>query len=306
MFRLFLFLCLLHIIKIKMYDIKKIIHANLVYKYGYSGKGVGVAILDSGIYPCKRISRHIKGFYDFVNQKEQMYDDYGHGTHVAGIIAADYGGSDWSGIANESDLYILKVLNQYGTGKTKIVLNALEWIKENANKKNIRIVNISMGYLEQDDKWEQNRLIYKIEELWDRGLIIVTAAGNLGPNKNSITVPGVSKKVITVGAIGRRYKKVEAYSSRGPTKQCIVKPEILAPGSNILSLNHVVYPQETVKSGTSMSTPIVSSACALLLEKENKLKPEDVKLKLYQTCERIKESNGSWGMLHVDKLLDFY
>ena len=110
-------------------------------------------------------------------------------------------------------------------------------------------------------------------------------------------MPGISRKIITVGSYD------DFRSGRGPTGCCIVKPEVLAPGSEILSLsnrnNGFVR-----KSGTSMATPIVAGAVALLLERYPKMKPEEVKLRLYNTCKRIpSQKDRNWGIVDVDKLL---
>ena len=131
----------------------------------------------------------------------------------------------------------------------------------------------------------------------------MTAAGNNGPKENSITVPGVSRKVITVGSSDDLEPGKKAYGGRGPTSCCIVKPEILAPGTNIRSFSlrdgEYVY-----KSGTSMSVPIVCGALALALEKNPKLKPVELKLLLYDSVsEKIKNLSPAWGILNVDNLI---
>ena len=128
-------------------------------------------------------------------------------------------------------------------------------------------------------------------------MVVVAAAGNYGPAPFSVTVPGISRKIITVGSFD------DIRSGKGPTDCCIVKPEILAPGHDIISLGtrDGTYVRKT---GTSMATPIVSGAIALLLEKNPNMRPEAVKLALYNTCDRAKDSHkGSWGIINVDKLL---
>ena len=136
-----------------------------------------------------------------------------------------------------------------------------------------------------------------IDELWDMGVVVVAAAGNYGPAPFSVTVPGISRKIITVGSFD------DIRSGKGPTDCCIVKPEILAPGHDIISLGtrDGTYVRKT---GTSMATPIVSGAIALLLEKNPNMRPEAVKLALYNTCDRAGDSHkGSWGIINVDKLV---
>ena len=206
--------------KIIMKNAKYSINANLVYKNGYSGKNVNIAVLDTGVFKHKQLDGCIKHFMDFVGGKETCYDDNGHGTHVCGILSAA-----------------------------------------------------------------------------DIGVVVVAAAGNYGPAPFSVTVPGISRKIITVGSFD------DIRSGKGPTDCCIVKPEILAPGHDIISLGtrDGTYVRKT---GTSMATPIVSGAIALLLEKNPNMRPETVKLALYNTCDRAGDSHkGSWGIINVDKLV---
>ena len=172
------------------------------------------------------------------------------------------------------------------------------------------LVNFSMGYLPEAKKSLQIQLLTKLNRLWNEGVSVVTAAGNNGPSDNSITVPGICRDVITVGSCGNeiKYKNVlSEYSGRGPTTCCIVKPEILAPGTDILSLSSKGKEYER-KSGTSMAVPVVCGALALALEKRPTISPVEMKLLLYDTVERVEEVNGIqksfWGILNVDNLME--
>ena len=271
---------------------KQAINAVKVYKNGLSGKKVNIAILDTGVYRHELLNDKIVCFNDYVGGKTKIYDDNGHGTHVAGIICADR-----IGMAENARIAVFKVLDQFGMGKTGDSLRALEWIKRNHKKYDIKILNFSVGYLPDSKLTEKQKILDVIDELWDLGIVVVAAAGNYGPGPFSVTVPGISRKIITVGSYD------DFRSGRGPTGCCIVKPEVLAPGSEILSLsnrnNGFVR-----KSGTSMATPIVAGAIALLLERYPKMKPEEVKLRLYNTCKRIpSQKERNWGIVDVDKLL---
>nr|WP_308649343.1 S8 family peptidase [uncultured Agathobacter sp.] len=271
---------------------KQAINAVKVYKSGLSGKNVNIAILDTGVYGHELLNDKIVCFNDYVGGKTKIYDDNGHGTHVAGIICADR-----IGMAENARILVFKVLDQFGMGKTGDSLRALEWIKRNHKKYDIKILNFSVGYLPDSKLTEKQKILDVIDELWDLGIVVVAAAGNYGPGPFSVTVPGISRKIITVGSYD------DFRSGRGPTGCCIVKPEVLAPGSEILSLsnrnNGFVR-----KSGTSMATPIVAGAIALLLERYPKMKPEEVKLRLYNTCKRIpSQKDRNWGIVDVDKLL---
>ena len=138
---------------------------------------------------------------------------------------------------------------------------------------------------------------------WDQGIVIVCAAGNNGPDRGSVTIPGTQPKVITVGSVDYRYSGCTPsdYSGRGPTEECVKKPEIYAPGSNIISCsNQGWYSQKT---GTSMSVPVVTGAIALLLQQEPWLSPVDVKLRLYERAKRF-SSDGNWGTIYLPSLLE--
>ena len=113
----------------------------------YTGKGIGVALLDTGIYPHMDFDDRITGFCDFISHKKQIYDDNGHGTCVAGILggsgAASYG--KYKGVAPECTLVALKVLDRFGNGNKENVLKAFRWILDHRKEYHIRVVNISVG-----------------------------------------------------------------------------------------------------------------------------------------------------------------
>ena len=153
-------------------------------------------------------------------------------------------------------------------------------------------------------------LVRGVDAAWDDGLVVVVAAGNNGPGRMTVTTPGISRKVITVGCsdddkeVNVMGTRMVDYSGRGPTGACICKPEILAPGAAIISCCNEDC-RYSVKSGTSMSTPIVAGAIALLLEKYPDMTNRDVKLRLRERAVDLglPKNRQGWGMLDVERLL---
>ena len=278
----------------------------------FLGQGVCAAVLDTGIALHPDFDRRIMGFRDFVNRNRQIYDDGSHGTHVAGILAGSgkLSGGVYAGIAPRAELVVGKVLDNLGNGTVENVVEAIEWLKEIRREKNIRIVNISVGMHPGIDVSQERRLLDAVEELWDKGMVVVVSAGNYGPESGTVAVPGVSRKVITVGAKDNERAagcSKSGYSGSGPTGACVIKPDVLAPGTGITScsgdyVNRWQKPY-VVKSGTSMATPVVSGAIACLLSKYPDMSNVEVKLKLRETCVRNEQAQQGWGMLNVARLM---
>ena len=265
-----------------------------------SGLNITIAVIDSGLAPGIDFDGRILGFYDFTNGKPGLYgtafDDYGHGTHVAGLIASSGRSSDkrYAGIATRARLLPLKVLDRSGAGFTSDVIRALEFAIANKDRFNIRIVNLSLGHPIYESA-ATDPLVQAVERAVRAGLIVVTAAGNYGTNPTTrqtgyagIASPGNAPSAITVGAAntngtaGRGDDRVSRFSSRGPSwYDGIAKPDIVAPGDGVVS-NAVLsstlataYPSLIVTSGTtkylrlsgsSMATGVVSGLVALMLE----------------------------------------
>ena len=242
-----------------------------------------------------------------MDHREEVYDDSGHGTHVAGILGGSGKMSDgrYAGMAPNVKLVIAKVLDKDGNGNVDAVVNGIDWILKLIQTQDIHIVNISVGTHPGLERKEEERLIQSVEKLWDAGVTVVVSSGNYGPKERTVAAPGSSRKVITVGAYDDCGKI--CYSGRGPTRECICKPDLCAPGSGILSTaplgagRGLVYQR---KSGTSMAAPVVSGAAALLLEKYPDLTNVEVKIRMKESAEDLglpKNWQG-WGRIHIGRL----
>ncbi len=277
-----------------------------------AGSGVNVAIIDTGISNhldfCSFRNRTIC-FKDFLNDEVEPYDDNGHGTFVAGVLAGNgfASGKKYSGIAPNANIIMCKALDKNGETTSLTILNAMQWIYENKEKFNIRVVCMSFGSQPLD---ANDPLMLGAEALWNKGIVVVAAAGNSGPQKSSIKSPGISGKIITVGALddGRNNQdkiinkdnfKTANFSSRGPAYN-FYKPDCLAPGVDIIctSGKNDFY---TKMSGTSVAAPIVAGSVALLIEKYPNLTPNQVKNRLMQSCQKIEFNRNSegYGLLNV-------
>lgn len=300
-----------------MNHVKKIIHSDYAYKSGLNGQNVTVAVMDTGIVPHPDFGNRILVFKDFCNGREGLYDDNGHGTHVSGIIggngkmsAGKNGICVYSGIAPKVNIIMLKVLDEGGNGSTAKVLEGMEWLSKMKERYGIRLLNISVGMLPSAGQREQKALLEAVDDIWDQGIMVVAAAGNNGPKENSVTIPGISRKILTVGSVddeepeGNPHGLIRGYSGKGPTECCVVKPEILAPGTNIKSCSRDGKGYQ-VKSGTSMAAPVVTGALALAFEKYPHLSPGEMKLRLYERAYPRGEQIGrmGWGVIHVDNLV---
>lgn len=287
---------------------------------GYTGKGVTAAILDTGIALHPDFEGRVDHFGDFLHRREKPYDDAGHGTHVAGILAGsgEVSAGKYRGIAPECRLVVGKVLDQRGEGSVDAMLKGLAWVREHQREWKISLLNISVGIGKIRWDADMEKLIRAVEELWLRGVVVVAAAGNAGPLPGSMSALGLSGKVITVGCheggyFGNRGSLCENYSGRSSDGAAVHKPDVVAPGTDIISCDYHV--RRTIrgwqhpyvqKSGTSMAAPIVSGAAALYLQKNKNARPEDVKRSMLLSATDLKRpwTEQGWGMINVRRMLE--
>ena len=254
--------------------------------YYADGENIGIAVCDTGICPMADFTyptNRIVVFKDFINNIEYPYDDNGHGTHVTGIAASNGFLSDglYQGVAPKSNIISLKILDEAGHGNYYWALEAIKWIQNNHKKYNIRVVNLSIG---TTDSLISQSLNSAVKNLYDLGITVVSAAGN--ENHYRISSPGTSPFAITAGAIEDKVR----FRLKHRTGY-YYKPDIFAPSENIISTKceNFSFAAENRSdrkpidknyiqmSGTSMATPMVSGAAALLYSIRPSLSPLSVK-----------------------------
>lgn len=270
----------------------------------YTGRGVTVAVVDTGVFPHPDLAGRIIAFTDTVGGRARPYDDNGHGTHVAGCVAGDgaESGGTYRGVAPGAGIAGVKVLNKVGAGTISSLLAGVDWVLEHRERYGIRIICMSLG-TEPQGGCADDPLCQAVEQAWQAGLTVVVAAGNDGPEPGTVSSPGISPLVMTVGAMDSRETpereddRIAAFSSRGPTPTGQHKPDLLAPGVAVTSLrapgSFIDKQQADARvgqwyitlTGTSMATPIVAGIAALLLESEPVLTPGQVKERLLATAE---------------------
>lgn len=297
-----------------MNHVRTVVRSAFAHKQGIYGQEIGIAIVDTGLSPHPDYRSRIVGWYDAIHKSARPYDDSGHGSHVAGIAAGNGSLSNglYTGIAPSANLIGVKVLNQKGNGTIPDIMRGLNWILKNKDRLGIRIVNISIGANDQNSFDETCGFVKKVNELWDSGIVVVAAAGNKGPKRHTISAPGNSRKIITVGSsdLSRSTDgSFHNHSGAGPTLSCIKKPDVVAPGFRIISCSSLNKTRQgsyySIKSGTSMSTPIVSGAIALLLSRYPFMTPREVKIRLKNSSTdlNLPHEKQGWGLLNIQELL---
>lgn len=281
--------------------------------YGVTGRGIGVAIVDSGIYAHPDLAGRIVASVDFTTAgggANTSGDPGGHGTHVAGLVAGDgtASGGAFTGVAPGANLIDVRVIDGGGSSNLSTVLAGLQWVLVNRAAYNIRVVNLSLGATPMSS-YKNDPLATAAEILTFANVAVVVAAGNTGPDAGSITSPAYDPYVITVGAVDDNGTPqtsddaIATFSSHGPTAfDNVAKPDIVAPGRRMISLRaagstldalfpdrRVIAPGATVAdylrlSGTSMAAPVVAGVVALMLERNPTLDPEQVKHRLRETA----------------------
>jgi serine protease AprX len=260
-----------------------------------TGSGVVVALMDTGIgahpdLPAGKVVARV----NLAGDNGVGLDPAGHGTHLAGIIAAH--GNTFRGVAPDARLVDLRVLDQNGDGTLHSVVAGFDWLLKNRKALNIRVLNLSLGMI-QRSSYHADLLAALAESAWFSGITVVAAAGNDGPVPGTVATPGADPFVITAGSLddqgtpSLQDDRESAFSSRGPTVDGFAKPDVLAPGRRVVSLRangarlEMTKPERVVTntnvnangnnknnsnlyirmSGTSVSSAMVSGVAALVI-----------------------------------------
>ncbi len=301
--------------------------------FGFRGDGVGICVVDTGIDNGHEQldNGKVVGWLDMINGQPDPYDDHGHGTHVASIAAGDgVGGPNAAknrGVAPDASLYGAKVLNSAGSGAASDIIAAIGWC---AGQAGVDIINLSLGGLNSSDGKDalSTATNCAADPGWtipgttppvacpNTGLtpkVVVLAAGNAGPAQYQISSPAAAERPITVAAVAAwsaptniHRKGLAAFSSRGPTQDERVKPDISAPGVNITAAKAGENEAYITFNGTSMATPFVAGTAALILDANPGLTPQEVKDLLHSTAQYRGEPNPQnknidwgWGLVDV-------
>ncbi|HLJ69431.1 MAG TPA: S8 family serine peptidase [Chloroflexota bacterium] len=274
------------------------IGADRMWAQGYQGSGVNVAVVDSGITPTPDLgSSRLVDSVSLVSSDATTTDQYGHGSHVAGIIGGNgaLGGGKYVGIAPKVGVIDVKIFDSQGAATTSDVVNGLQWVYDHAQADNIRVVNLSLDTTVAQS-YNVDPVDAACEILWFNKIVVVAAAGNnQKSNPGVLYAPANDPFVITVGAVNDHGTNttsddtVAPFSAYGTTADGFGKPDVVAPGTDIVSVmasssdylatHHPTHIDGSYfdMSGTSMATAVVTGAAALMLERAWWLNPDQVK-----------------------------
>ena len=277
--------------------------ASKAWGQGVTGKGITVAVIDTGVDIRNDLSHRVIGAADFSGENQPFLDSYGHGTFVAGLIAGSGAGSSGmvKGVAPDSYIFSVKIAGRDGSTDIFRLLAALEFVALHKDAFGIRVLNLSLGS-DSTQSYRVDPLNFAVQRVWNSGIVVVAAAGNSG----KIVKPADDPLVITVGAaddkttLGRTDDAVASFSGVGPTlSDGLAKPDVVASGKSVVSSRSIgstieaSFPNAHIGdryfkgSGTSFSAAVVSGAAALVIQKSWSLNPNQVKHRLMSTAKPL-------------------
>ncbi len=264
------------------------------------------AVIDTG---CDSVidlmvpQKKIVAFVDLINEKPIMYDDNGHGTMVVSAITGTgvLSGKRYEGMTN-TPCIMLKALDAKGETSSFTILKAMQWIMDHKDEFNIKVVCMSFGSIPLE---KYDPLVLGAEVLWDNGITVVAACGNSGPEAETVRSPGISTKIITVGAmddgrVGDQFDinqfSIADFSSRGPAFGNY-KPDMIASGVDVVTscAFHLYNEHYCTMSGTSIATPLVAGAVCRLLQQYPTYTPDMIKRMLIGNCHPVTHDRNQEG-----------
>lgn len=321
-----------------LYNTSQMLGAQNFWKSGYTGKGVGVALIDTGVTPVQGLSNGnvVNGAdisFDSQSPSLQYLDGFGHGTHMAGIIAGNdatlspgaYASntSQFIGMAPDAHIVNVKVADAQGSADVSQVIAGIDWAVEHAHdpNTNIRVINLSFG-TNSTQSYLLDPLAFAAETAWHFGIVVVAAAGNGGTSTTSLTDPAIDPYLIAVGAadtngtVSTGDDSVASFSSTGSSTR---SPDVVAPGVHVESLRDpgsyidnaygstaTVATRFFLGSGTSQATAVTSGAAALVLSEYPSATPDQVKYLLTSTATPLSDQPSNRqgnGELNLGKAL---
>ncbi|MFT9486792.1 MAG: S8 family serine peptidase [Tepidibacillus sp.] len=258
----------------------------------YSKNDVVVAVIDTGIDATHvdLDGGKVIGWMDFVRSKTTPYDDNGHGTHVSSIIAGSGdGNANYKGVAYGAALVGIKVLDRRGSGSMSTVDAGIDWAIQNKDVYNIRVINLSLGTSSSSDGTDSTSIA--VNRAVANGIAVTVAAGNSGPAQYTIGSPGAASDAITVAAmadVGEYGFNLANFSSRGPTADGRIKPDVSAPGYNITAAEANSTNGYITYSGTSMATPFTAGVITLMIDAKPTITTSEIKTIVTSTA-------SDWG-----------
>jgi serine protease AprX len=283
---------------------------------GIDGSGVTVAMIDTGVAHSQDLGDRVVARVDFTPGGNGD-DEYGHGTHLAGVVAGNgaASGGKWRGVAPGAQLVSVKVAGPDGATDVSVVIAALQWVVTHRAQYGIKVLNLSFG-TDSVQPYAVDPLNAAVERAWAAGITVVVSSGNRGPG--TINKPGDDPFVITVGAADlkqtadRRDDEIAPFSSSGITQDGFMKPDLVAPGTTIVATRDAgstidaLHPDAVVDggyfkgTGTSQAAAIVSGVAALLYQANPSLRPGTVKSILMGSTFRASQYRTGGGSGLVD------
>ncbi len=298
--------------------------ADQLHASGIDGSGVAIAIIDTGLWP--KVSNELAvehgvdtvglatGGSDLSFAPGLVSDQSGHGTHITSVAAGRELSAEgfYEGVAPGADVVVVRAFDDNGYGSYVDVIEGIQWVIDHHAQLNIRVLNLSFSAEPQSYYWD-DPLNQAVMAAWEAGIVVITSAGNTGPDPMTVGVPGNVPYVVTVGSVDDNYTPddhsddfLSSFSSTGPTYEGFVKPEVTAPGGHMLAhmnpngtiaRSYSEYQHESghyfTMSGTSQSSAVISGVAALVLQADPTLTPDDVKCRLLSSARPVVDSSGA-------------